>query len=123
MMAAGRIYVAMPPLFTVKVSGKDGAKHFAYDEADRDRICGELDAAGRRYTIGRNKGLGEMDVDELAVTTLDPATRVLRRVTMTEAEEAAAALAFETLMGKDVEDRRAFIVANSALFDREALDI
>ena len=65
-----------------------------------------------------------MDVDELAITTLDPATRVLRRITMADAAAAlAAAEAFEVLMGKDVESRRAYIVANSALLDREALDI
>ena len=124
LLEAGRIFVAMPPLYTVKEGGREGVKHFAYDEADRDRIIREIQARGRSFTIGRNKGLGEMDVDELAVTTLEPATRVLRRVTMSDAAQAAAAaLAFATLMGKDVEDRRAYIVANSALFDREQLDI
>jgi DNA gyrase subunit B len=124
LLEAGRIYVAMPPLYTVKEGGRDGAKHFCYGEAERDELLARLDAAGTRYGITRNKGLGEMDVDELATTTLEPATRVLRRVTMADAEAVTAAgRAFEVLMGKDVESRRAYIVANSALLDREALDI
>jgi len=120
----GRVYVAMPPLFTVKESGKDGASHFAYDEADLRELQARLDAADKRYKIGRNKGLGEMDVEELAVTTLDPATRVLRRVTMADAEEvAAAADAFRVLMGRDVPERKDYIVRNSAFLDRDQLDI
>ncbi len=128
MLEAGRIYVAMPPLFTVTVNGKKGGKknnvHFAYDEADLAVLLARLDEAGTGYRIGRNKGLGEMDVDELATTTLDPRTRVLRRVTMGDAEEVAAATnAFRVLMGRDVPERREFIVSNSAFLDRERLDI
>ena len=124
LLAAGRVYVAMPPLFTVSEKGRNPAKHYAYEDVDRIRICDALDAAGKTYTVGRNKGLGEMDVDELAYTTLDPATRVLRRVTIDDAAAMVdATRRFETLMGRDVEERRNFIVANSALFDREALDI
>jgi DNA gyrase subunit B len=124
LLDSGRVYVAMPPLYTVKEAGRDGAKHFCYDDAERDGVTARLETAGTRFTITRNKGLGEMDVDELAATTLEPATRVLRRITMADAAAAgAAAEAFEVLMGKDVESRRAYIVANSALLDREALDI
>jgi DNA gyrase subunit B len=124
LLEAGRVYVAMPPLYTVKEGGRDGAKHFCYGDAERDELLARLEAVGTKATITRNKGLGEMDVDELATTTLEPATRVLRRVTMADAAaEAAAAEAFGVLMGKDVESRRAYIVANSVLFDREALDI
>jgi DNA gyrase subunit B len=125
LLEAGRVYVAMPPLYTITEKGKDGAKHFAMDEADRERVLAQLAAAKKpQPEVTRNKGLGEMNVDELAVTTLDPRSRILRRVTMRDAAElAAAAEAFEVLMGRDVDERRQFIVANSALFDRDALDI
>jgi DNA gyrase subunit B len=124
LLEAGRVYVAMPPLYTVKESGKGGAKHYCYGEPERDELIARLEAAGTKFNITRNKGLGEMDVAELATTTLDPATRVLRRVTMGDAEQAvAAASAFEVLMGKDVESRKAYIIKNSALLDKEALDI
>ncbi|MPY94678.1 MAG: DNA topoisomerase IV subunit B [Acidimicrobiia bacterium] len=120
----GRVYVAMPPLFTVKEGGKGGATHFAYDEADLAQLEARLDGEGRTYRVGRNKGLGEMDVEELAVTTLDPATRVLRRVTMSDAAEVAAASdAFRVLMGRDVPERKDYIVRNSAFLDRDELDI
>jgi len=123
LLEQGRIYVAMPPLFTIKETAGAKTKHFAYDEADRARICGELTAAGRNFKVGRNKGLGEMDVDELAQTALDPETRVLRRVTLDEAEVAAAAGAFEVLMGREVGPRRDWIVERAAFIDREILDI
>jgi DNA gyrase subunit B len=116
--------VAMPPLYSVREGGRGGAVHHCFDENERDRVLARLEAAGTRSTVTRNKGLGEMDVAELATTTLDPASRVLRRVTMADAAAAsAAAEAFSVLMGKDVESRKAYIVANSALFDRDALDI
>ena len=65
-----------------------------------------------------------MDVDELTETTLDPATRILKRMTMDDAREAQlAADMFETLMGSDVAARRDFLLTNSELVDRDALDI
>ncbi|MFM7067954.1 MAG: hypothetical protein ACKOYM_00700 [Actinomycetes bacterium] len=69
----------------------------------------------------RFKGLGEMDVEELAVTCLDKGTRILRRITMEDA--AAAAALFETLMGNDVARRRQYLLDHSDLVDREALDV
>ena len=72
----------------------------------------------------RFKGLGEMDVDELTETTLDPETRILKRMTMDDAEQAqVAADMFATLMGNDVAARRDFLLTNSELVDRESLDI
>ena len=72
----------------------------------------------------RFKGLGEMDVDELTETTLDPETRILKRMTMDDAKQAkVAAEMFETLMGSDVAARRDFLLTNSELVDWETLDI
>ncbi len=147
LLEQGRVFVAMPPLFTItetratatagNVADTVGArragskppakrekvKHFAYDDIERQRVCGELTARGVNYSVGRNKGLGEMDVDELARTALDPETRVLRRVTLDDAEAALAESAFEVLMGRDVGPRRDWIVERAAFVDRELLDI
>jgi DNA gyrase subunit B len=129
LLEAGRVYVAMPPLYTVterrRATRESGpTKHYCYDEVERDALIARLEAENIGFDIGRNKGLGEMDVDELAYTTLDRATRVLRRVTLRDGEEAThAAKAFEVLMGRDVGPRKDWIVERSAFVDREALDI
>jgi len=84
----------------------------------------DLDAAGRRYRLTRFKGLGEMDDGELYETTLNPETRVLRKVTLGEAraEQSRAAEAFKVMMGSEVEPRRKFIVKHSQAYG-QALDI
>ena len=72
----------------------------------------------------RFKGLGEMNVDELAECALNPDTRILRRLTIDDAKAATrAASLFETLMGSDVAKRRDYLIANSSLLDPAALDI
>jgi len=124
MLEAGRVFAAQPPLFTVKVGDKI---HRAFSDADRDRITKELTKGNRRaenLRWQRFKGLGEMNVQELAECALDPGTRILRRITMSDAKAAKqAAEMFEVLMGNDVASRKDYLVKNSALFDRAALDI
>ena len=72
----------------------------------------------------RFKGLGEMNVDELAETTLNRETRMLKRMTMVDAQEAGqAAELFSVLMGNDVATRRDYIIEKSGLIDKELLDI
>ena len=120
----GRVYAAQPPLYTVKVGDK--VVH-AFSEEEKLRLTDEL-ATGNRKAENlqwvRFKGLGEMDVEELAVTCLDPGTRILRRITMDDARAAAeAAELFETLMGNDVARRRQYLLDHSDLVDREALDV
>lgn len=122
MLEAGRVYAAQPPTHAVVLSGGD--KQFVYSASELDKVTARLEKRGRRYLVTRFKGLGEMDDNELFETTLDPATRVLRRVTLDEAagEQRAAAEAFATMMGAPVEPRREFISANSAAYGH-ALDI
>lgn len=124
MLQAGRIFAAQPPLYTTKVGGKT---YRAWSDAERDEIVAELTKGNRKAESiewTRFKGLGEMDVDELAETALDADSRILRRMTMDDASDAArAADLFEVLMGNDVARRREFLLANSAFVDQEALDI
>ncbi|MEZ5238688.1 MAG: hypothetical protein R2716_06975 [Microthrixaceae bacterium] len=118
------MYAAQPPLYTVKVG--DETIH-AFSDEEKDTITAELASKGRKaenLQWVRFKGLGEMDTEELAVTCLDPETRILRRITMDDAHEAAAAAdLFETLMGNDVGRRRRYLLDNSELVDREVLDV
>ncbi len=120
LLEAGRVFAAVPPLYSVKLA--NGEERFAFSDAERDTLLAELHAANRRYTgPSRFKGLGEMNVDELARHCLDPATRTLRRITTDDAEEAASI--FDVLMGTDVAPRREFIVSNSDLLPPDALDV
>jgi len=124
LLEAGRVFAAQPPLFTCKVGDTN---YRAFSDAERDVITAEL-AKGNRKVENirwqRFKGLGEMNVDELAEAALDPHTRILRRITMEDARLVAEAESiFETLMGSDVARRRDFLIENSALMDTAVLDI
>jgi DNA topoisomerase IV B subunit len=111
LIAQGYVYLAQPPLFRID-HGKE--THWALDEADRERIVGGL-PKNARPEIMRFKGLGEMQPEELARTTLDPASRRLLRVTIENAEETDKILT--ELMGKDVEARFKFITERAAQAD------
>ncbi|MDU7428831.1 MAG: DNA topoisomerase (ATP-hydrolyzing) subunit B [Actinomyces urogenitalis] len=117
----GHTYIAMPPLYRLKWSN---AEHeFAYSDAERDQLLRAGAEAGRRLPkeggIQRYKGLGEMNDHELWETTMDPAARILKQVTLDEAADADET--FSILMGDDVEQRRSFIQRNAA--DVRFLDI
>ena len=124
MLVQGRVFSAQPPLYTARVGDRT---YRAYSDDERDRITGELCRGKRRpenVKWQRFKGLGEMNTDELRHCALDPATRTLRRLTMTDAEQAdAAAEMFDVLMGSDVAVRRDYLVVNSSLVDEAILDI
>ena len=124
MLEAGRIYAAQPPLFTTKVNGEN---YRAFSDEEKESITAELTKGNRKaenIRWQRFKGLGEMNVDELASAALDPETRILKRLTMHDGEQAkAAAKMFDVLMGSNVEVRRDYIIKETALFDREALDV
>ncbi len=121
----GRVFAAVPPLHRV-VAMNPGSKPnetiYTYSEQELHTLLARLSKSGRRWQepVQRYKGLGEMDADQLATTTMDRAGRTLRRVGMRDAEAAAAV--FELLMGNDVAPRKEFIVDSSGRLDRERID-
>ena len=128
MVEAGRIYAAVPPLHRIEVAGKGRRKReyiYTYSEDELHRRLAALSKSGRTWKepIQRYKGLGEMDADQLAETTMDRAHRSLRRITLADEEALRRAEdVFELLMGSTVGPRREFIVEESAGLDRDRID-
>lgn len=128
MVEAGRVYAAVPPLYRVEVAGSGKREKeyiYTYSDTELHHVLAKLEKQGRRYKepIQRYKGLGEMDADQLAETTMDPAHRTLRRISM--ADEAALAYAeetFELLMGSEVAPRKDFIIEGACTISRDQID-
>ena len=102
----GNVYVAQPPLYRVKADGK---YIYVHDEKALEEL--RQGNGHKKIDIQRFKGLGEMNAEQLWESAMNPATRVLKQVTMENA--AAADLMFSILMGENVESRREFIQANA----------
>ncbi|MFE2266100.1 DNA gyrase/topoisomerase IV subunit B [Streptomyces griseosporeus] len=125
MVEAGRVFAAVPPLHRIElVQPKKGQDKYVYTYSDRelrDKLM-EFQTKGIRYkdSIQRYKGLGEMDADQLAETTMDPRHRTLRRINLTDLE--AAEQVFDLLMGNDVAPRKEFISGSAATLDRSRID-
>ena len=120
------MFTAVPPLHRFElVNPKKGMDKYVYTytDAELQRRLAELAKKGVRWKdpVQRYKGLGEMDADQLAETTMDPRRRILRRITIDDAEAAEAV--FELLMGNDVAPRKDFIVANGGHISEEDLDV
>ncbi len=106
----GRIYIAETPLFEITTKEREPETFFAYSEPEKEEITSRLEAEGRKFTLQRSKGLGENTADMMAKTTMNPATRRLIRITPSDAE--ATAYIFETLLGDDLPERKAFITSH-----------
>ena len=106
----GYVYLAMPPLFKVQLGKKDPV--YCYSDAERDAALEALGEQREKADVQRYKGLGEMDGNQLWETTMNPATRKMRVVTVPDAE--AADKIFTVCMGEEVEPRREFIESNSS---------
>ncbi|MCI8508149.1 MAG: DNA topoisomerase (ATP-hydrolyzing) subunit B [Lachnospiraceae bacterium] len=105
----GYVYLAQPPLYKIDRSKKS---YYVYSDEELNVKLEELGRDGNN-SIQRYKGLGEMDAEQLWDTTMDPAKRILLKVTMNEDESSEIDLTFTTLMGDKVEPRREFIEANA----------
>ncbi|MFT4289472.1 MAG: DNA topoisomerase IV subunit B [Nocardioides sp.] len=125
LVRAGRVYSAVPPLHRIELSNpKKGMEKYIYTYTD-DELQRRLAELKKRNvavkgTPQRYKGLGEMDADQLAETTMDPRHRTLRRLTVDDAE--AAASVFELLMGSEVAPRKEFITAGASQLSEADLD-
>jgi DNA gyrase subunit B len=125
MLEAGRVFAAVPPLHRIELTsvrkGQDKYR-YTYSDAELNRTLLDLERRGQRWRepVQRYKGLGEMDAEQLAETTMDPRHRTLRRIRIEDA--AAATQMFSLLMGTDVAPRRDFIVSAAAELDPARID-
>jgi DNA gyrase subunit B len=125
MIDQGRVFAAVPPLHRVEVINagqKANEMIYTYSEAELHVLLARLAKEGKRYKepIQRYKGLGEMDAEQLAETTMDPRHRTLRKVGIENAKQAEDT--FDLLMGSDVAPRKDFIIAGASSLDRERID-
>jgi DNA gyrase subunit B len=121
----GRVFAAVPPLHRLEIvnpGSKANEVIYTYSDAEMHAVLKDAEKRGRRVKepVQRYKGLGEMDASQLRETTMDPAHRTLRRITMSDV--AAADQVFDLLMGSDVAPRKDFIVEGAAVLDRDRID-
>ncbi len=125
MVEAGRVFAAVPPLHRIELSQPRRARTSTstrYSDRELRETLLELQRKNVRYkdSIQRYKGLGEMDADQLAETTMDPRHRTLRRINISDLE--ASEQVFDLLMGNDVAPVRSSISSSAATLDRSRID-
>ena len=124
LLEAGRVYAAVPPLHRFDITNPGSKANevlYTYSEDEYRKTMAELTAKGRPFkTPQRYKGLGEMNAIQLRETTMNPATRTLRRITISEVDAATAV--FDLLMGNDVAPRKEFIVDGANSLDGARID-
>ncbi|MEW1859205.1 type IIA DNA topoisomerase subunit B [Streptomyces sp. NBC_00669] len=126
MVEEGRVFSAVPPLHRIElVQPKKGQDKYLYTYSDAElrQTLQDLNRRNVRYkdSIQRYKGLGEMDANQLAETTMDPRHRTLRRINISDLE--AAEQAFDLLMGNEVAPRKEFISSSASTLDRARIDV
>jgi DNA gyrase subunit B len=109
LIESGYVYIAMPPLFKIK-QGK--VAKYVYTEEEKEEYLKKIDTS-KSFDVQRYKGLGEMNPQQLWDTTMNPVTRVLKRVTVTDAAKADEV--FRVLMSEDVPPRKKFIQTHAHL--------
>ncbi|MFD4139723.1 MULTISPECIES: type IIA DNA topoisomerase subunit B [unclassified Streptomyces] len=125
MVEAGRVFAAVPPLHRIElIQPKKGQDKYVYTYSDSElrTTLLEFQRKGIRFkdSIQRYKGLGEMDADQLAETTMDPRHRTLRRINIGDLESSEQV--FDLLMGNEVAPRKEFITSSAATLDRSRID-
>jgi DNA gyrase subunit B len=121
----GRVFAAVPPLHRIEVvnaGSKANDVMYTYSDQEMKTALVQAEKQGKRVKdpVQRYKGLGEMDSHQLRETTMDPARRTLRRMTLSDVENALDV--FDLLMGTDVAPRKEFIVSGAQSLDRERID-
>jgi len=120
LVTAGRLYLAVPPLYRLSHGGKIV---YARDDKHKDRLMKTEFNANAKVEVSRFKGLGEMMAAQLKETTMDPGKRTLLRVVLVDKEMKPTARAVEHLMGNKAESRYAFIQEHAEFADEELLDV
>ncbi|MBC9705764.1 MAG: type IIA DNA topoisomerase subunit B [Enterococcus sp.] len=122
LVEAGRLYTSVPPLYSIKTNGKKGETIYITDDDELKQVIARLAKEKKSHgAASRFKGLGEMDGEELYETTLNPANRIIRQITIEDAERAEAML--DLAMGKEVPPRKEWIENYRDLIDVQTLDI
>ena len=119
MVEAGRVFLCVPPLFTLRTKDKE---YQVKDQDELEKVCAKLDKKNTKYSILRNKGLGEMDINATRASLTDPATRILYQVSIEDIHEAAQFhKELELWFSANAANRQEVITADAYLYDRKEL--